>query len=229
MKLLLIEDSEKLRKSLSKGLTKLNYAVESTGDGQEGLDLCIANVYDIVILDLMLPTRDGMSVLRELRRLKIDVAVLILSAKNQVIDRVDGLNLGADDYLCKPFSFDELEARISSLVRRIHNTKSPLLEFGVLTVDTSLRQAYVNSKQINLGPKEYGLLEYLCLNPGRVFTYQNIEDHIYVDYASTQNAIEAHASSLRKKLKAFGIKDFVKTRRGFGYYIEKPTENNKLG
>lgn len=223
MKLLIVEDSERLRKSLTTGLTQSGYTIDSTGDGREGLHYALDNDYDLIVLDLMLPSLDGLSLLQQLRDKKKDTNVLILSARDQVADRVKGLERGADDYLCKPFSFDELEARIKSIIRRSHQIKSPLVDLGPVSLDMSLRQLLVEETPLQLTPFEYAILEQLALNLGRVITYQNIEDHLYDSYQSvSRNAIEAHVSTLRKKLKNSGIMDLVKTRRGFGYYVDKP-------
>ena len=144
MKLLLIEDSPSLRKSLTAGFTRLNFAVDDTGDGQEGLNYALTYDYDAIILDIMLPSIDGFSILQTLREKRIKTNVLILSAKDQVESRIHGLNLGADDYMIKPFSFDELHARILTLVRRSRDFKSPIINIHNLQIDTTMRSASSN-------------------------------------------------------------------------------------
>lgn len=224
MKLLIIEDSPSLRKSIAAGFTRLNFAVDETGDGKEGLNYAMTYDYDAIILDIMLPSMDGFSLLHTLRDNHIKTNVLILSAKDQVENRIHGLNLGADDYMIKPFSFDELHARIQTLIRRSRDFKSPIINFDSLAIDTTMRSASINSMPLNLTPKEYSILEYLALNQGKVVSYDSMDSHIYTSLdIVTRNTLEAHVSALRKKLKRSGVDDLVKTRRGFGYYIDKTT------
>lgn len=222
MKLLIIEDSSSLRKSIAAGFTRLNFAVDETGDGKQGLNYAMTYDYDAIILDIMLPSMDGFSLLHTLRDNHIKTNVLILSAKDQVENRIHGLNLGADDYMIKPFSFDELHARIQTLIRRSRDFQSPIIVINSLTIDTTMRSANINNNPLNLTPKEYAILEYLALNQGKVVSYDSMDSHIYTSLdIVTRNTLEAHVSSLRKKLKRSGVDDLVKTRRGFGYYIEK--------
>ena len=223
MKLLIVEDSQRLRSSLTQGLTRLGYAVDAVADGRNALRY-ISNVeYDIVILDIRLPQLDGLSVLKQMRAQHNKAHVLILSAKDQTQDRVDGLRLGADDYLVKPFSFDELQARIGALLRRSYNQKNPLVQLGALEYNTALKVLSHAGQPIPLTPHELSLFEYLLMNRGRVVEYAQLEHRLYNSDASvSRNALEAHVSSLRRKLKGHGARDVVKTRRGFGYYIEIP-------
>ncbi len=222
MKLLIIEDSERLRKSLVIGFKQLGLTIDSTHDGREGLNCALCGEYDIIVLDIMLPTMDGLSVLAEIREQKLETPILILSAKDQVEDRVKGLNIGADDYLCKPFSFDELHARINTLIRRANKFGTNQITIDNITIDIALKQILKNGTQIKLTPNEYSICEHLALNLGRVITYSNLENHLYNNNTTvSQNALEAHVSSLRKKLKRVGINTLIQTRRGFGYYIEK--------
>jgi len=222
MKLLIIEDSSRLRNSLTEGFTRLGYSVDSSGDGKEGLSFAMINDYDVIILDLMLPTMDGISILKSLRRAYINTYVLILSAKDQIEDRVAGLNSGADDYLIKPFSFDELRARLLTLTRRKHNISTPLINVDSLTVDTVMRKASVDNLMLNLTPIEYLILEYLALNLNRVITYDSMINQIYTSEDDvSKNTLEAHVSSLRKKLNVLKLSNLIKTKRGFGYYIER--------
>ncbi|NOX42504.1 MAG: response regulator transcription factor [Gammaproteobacteria bacterium] len=222
MKLLIIEDSTRLRRSLTAGFSRMGYAIDSTGDGKEGLSYAMINDYDVIILDLMLPSMDGLSILKELRDNKKKTNVLILSAKDQVEDRIAGLNLGADDYLTEPFSFDELHARLLTLMRRMHDIKSPTITIYNVIINTIMREVKVNDSILNLTPKEYLILENLALKQGHIITYASLENNIYTSLeAVTQNALEAHVSALRKKLKHAGACDLLKTKRGFGYYIDK--------
>lgn len=220
MKILVVEDSKKLQKSLSAGLRRLGYAVDIAGDGEEGIAFAATCNYDVVVLDLMLPKKSGLDVLQEVRRSAQSPEVLILSARDQTFDRIAGLQQGADDYLVKPFSFDELHARIQALVRRRFNQKSPVISIGEINIDTSLHIAYRGKDCFPLTPTEMSILEYLALNRGRVISPEKLLNQIYDSnsYAS-KNAIEAHVSSLRKKLRLRGVTKLVVTRRGFGYLI----------
>lgn len=221
MRLLLVEDSTRLRKSLREGLSRSGFAVDEAADGGVGLAHALAIEYDVVVLDLMLPVMDGLSVLRQLRDAGRNCPVLILSARDQVADRVRGLELGADDYLIKPFAFDELSARLQALVRRRFEQRNPVIQLGEVQLNTALHSAQFHGQSLPLTPNEISLLELLALRRGRVVSFASLEDHLYAaDSAVTRNAIEAHVSALRRKLRAVGEPDLVKTRRGFGYYID---------
>jgi len=222
MKLLIIEDSEKLRHALKAGFSKMGYVVDDVGDGKTGYEFAIQKDYDVIILDLMLSRMNGLEILHKLRKNKKNTKILILSAKDQVEDRVQGLSLGADDYLTKPFSFDELDARLNALMRRDSDTRSTLIEIDNMIIDTSMKQVTINKINVDVTPKEYLILEYLCMNRGRVINYTSLIDQIYASADNvTHNTLEAHVSVLRKKLKKSGAENILKTKRGFGYYIEK--------
>lgn len=220
MKILVVEDSKKLQKSLRAGLRRLGYAVDIAGDGEEGIAFATTGNYDVIVLDLMLPKKSGLEVLQEVRRTSHSPEILILSSRDQTHDRIAGLQQGADDYLVKPFAFDELHARIQALVRRRFNQKSPVISIGKIKIDTSLHIAYRDADCFPLTPTEMSILEYLALNRGRVISPGALLNQIYDSnsYAS-KNAIEAHVSSLRKKLRRQGVTELVETRRGFGYLI----------
>ena len=221
MNILVVEDSKTLRETLHDGLSKLGYGVDAVGDGAEGLDYALVKEYDVIVLDLMLPGKDGLSVLRELRAAGKKTHVLILSAKDQVEDRVRGLHLGADDYMIKPFSFDELCARIGTLIRRRYDIKNPLMEIGGLTIDTAIREARHGKTVIPLTPGEYAILEYLALNRGRVINAEQLIEGAHgSDATPGENVVQVMVCNLRKKLAASGADDVVKTRRGYGYYIQ---------
>ncbi len=227
MRILLIEDSTSLRKSISLGLRKAGYKVDVTGDGNEGLWFIESNEYDVVILDLMLPGLDGISILKQVRKKDNPVHVLILSAKDTVEDRINGLETGADDYLIKPFAFEELLARIQSLVRRSYKAKSYIIAVGDLEIDINKRCVSRNNKVIDLPPREYSLLEFLAVNRGKIVSRTQIEEHIYDDKADIlSNVVDAAVCSLRSKIDKSGktVKQregsLIKTRRGFGYTIE---------
>lgn len=222
MKLLIIEDSLALSTSLKAGLSRLGYTVDTALDGASGLSFALTYDYDVIVLDLRLPRRDGLSVLAELRREGRACQVLILSAKDQVEDRIRGLDAGADDYLIKPFDFDELVARIKVLVRRRYDRKDPEVMVGPVRVDTVRQQAMLDGAELALPKAEYRLLEYLALRRGRVLTYDHLMDRLYdADTAVSKNAVEYLVSSLRRRLRAAGVEDeVIRTRRGVGYLID---------
>ncbi len=221
MKLLLVEDSERLQRSLTTGLKKHGFTVDQAFDGEEALAFLAVNEYDAVVLDLMLPRVDGLTVLSRLRGEGKDCHVLILSANDQTEDRVRGLDLGADDYLVKPFSFDELVSRLRALNRRRAGNKNPVIEVDGIRIDSVSRQVSYADEIIALTPHEYRLLEFLAQRRGRVFSHDQLIDQLY-DASSfvTRNAVEAHISALRKRLRSAGAPRLVKTRRGFGYLVE---------
>ena len=167
MHLLLIEDYRPLRQSLTKGLHEAGFAVDATGDGKEGLWYATGNEYDVIILDLMLPGMDGLEILKRVRDQGRKASVLILTAKDTVQDRVTGLDLGADDYLVKPFAFAELLARIRALLRRSYQEKSPSVEIADLRIDLTTQRVWRGSEEIQLTPREYALLEYLAMRPAK--------------------------------------------------------------
>ncbi len=221
MKLLLVEDSERLQRSLTSGLKKHGFTVDQAFDGEQALGFLAVNEYDAVVLDLMLPGVDGLTVLSRLRADGRDCHVLILSANDQTEDRVRGLDLGADDYLVKPFSFDELVSRLRALNRRRAGNKNPVIEIEGLRIDSVSRQVSFAETSIALTPHEYRLLEFLSLRRGRVFSHDQLIEQLY-DAGSfvTRNAVEAHVSALRKRLQTAGAPPLIKTRRGFGYLVE---------
>lgn len=221
MKILVVEDSYRLRRALGEGLRHSGFVVDLSGDGIEGLKFANATDYDVIVLDLMLPGLDGLSLLKDLRQRRNPSQVLILSAKDQVEDRVKGLELGADDYLVKPFAFEELLARIKSLGRRRYEQKSPDIAIGELIVDTSRRQARVNGHSLSLTPAEYNLLEYLVLRRGCVISKSQLQNWLSnADSEAVSNVIEVLVSNLRKKIGSVNSDTVIKTKRGFGYYVD---------
>lgn len=221
MKLLLVEDSERLQRSLSTGLQKHGLTVDQAFDGEEALAFIGYNEYEAIILDLMLPKFDGLSVLSKLRSDGNDCHVLILSANDQTEDRVRGLDLGADDYLVKPFFFDELVSRLRALNRRRSGVKNPVIEIAGIKIDSVSREVSFANSTIPLTPHEYRILEFLASRRGRVYSHDQLIDRLYdANSYVTRNAVEAHISALRKRLKTAGAPSLVKTRRGFGYLIE---------
>jgi two-component system copper resistance phosphate regulon response regulator CusR len=219
LRVLVIEDSERLRRSLSQGLRQVGYAVDAAADGAEGLGFLESYDYDAVVLDLMLPKVSGIEVLRRIRAKGSEIHVLILSARDQVKDRVEGLQLGADDYLVKPFSFDELCARLQALIRRRYQSKSPHISLGTVEVDFSGKSVHHDGELVPLTPSEYSVLELLLMRRGRVTSQRQIIEHIYhSDEDISSNVIEVLISGIRRKLgEESGI---LETRRGFGYVIQ---------
>lgn len=220
MKVLVVEDERTLAKTLAKGLGKLGYAVDCAYDGEEALELYELNAYDLMILDLNLPKKDGLEVLQSIRSRDLYFRVIILSARGSVDERVAGLDMGANDYLAKPFDFKELKARIRGLLLREFRQKDPRLACGNLEVDTMARTVCFMGTPIPVTKKEYGILEYLILN-ARTVSAEELMEHVWdsgVDLFS--NTLKFHMSSLRKKLEeaAAGQIEIV-TVRGQGYYI----------
>ena len=221
MNLLIVEDSKALRETLHDGLAKLGYGVDAVGDGAVGLDYAKAKEYDVIVLDLMLPGMDGLAVLSALRAAGRKSHVLILSAKDQVEDRIRGLRLGADDYMAKPFSFDELCARIGTLIRRRYDAKSPPIMIGGLTLNTASRELRHGSQPIALTPGEYAILEFLALNRGRVVSAERLLEVSHSSDATPgQNVVQVMVCTLSRKLADEGAHKVIETRRGYGYYID---------
>jgi DNA-binding response OmpR family regulator len=220
MKVLIIEDSQRLLRSLTHGLKKHGFSVDAAEDGRDGLDFALFNDYDVILLDLMLPGMDGLTILRKLRA--SGKQTLILSARDQVDDRIRGLRLGADDYMVKPFSFEELIARIQTLVRRKYVSKSPEISVKDVTVNTAKKEVQRNGNVVVLTPGEYAILEHLILNRGRVLSKDQLLDAVHdsESYAS-RNVVEVLVCNLRKKLGKNGEPSIIKTRRGYGYLIDQ--------
>ena len=222
MKILLIEDYKPLRESIKKGLIENGYAVDSTGDGEEGLWYSSTAEYDVVVLDLRLPGMDGLEVLKRLRAQKNKVHVLIITARDSVDDRVKGLDLGADDYLVKPFEFSELLARVRALVRRKHDQKEPVIRVGDLEIDTSDREVKRGGKLLDLTLKEYAIMEILARKAGRVVSREMILEGVYdFDSDLSSNVIDVYIGRLRKKLETEQGNRILHTKRGFGYMLGK--------
>lgn len=220
MRVLVVEDQERLRNWLQKGLKEGGFVVDAAADGPQGLWYAENNHYDAIVLDLMLPGLDGLSILRRLRDAGRDDHVLILTAKDTVPDRVQGLDLGADDYLVKPFAFEELLARVRALVRRGYGQHSPVIEVGDLRIDTAKRQVWRGERAVELRAMEYKLLEYLARRAGQIVSRTEIWEHLY-DFASqtVSNVVDVYVASLRRKLDRPGEKSLIQTRRGLGYVL----------
>ena len=216
MRVLVVEDEADLARALRQALEEDGYSVDAARTGDEGLSSARAGVYDALVLDLMLPGRDGISVLRALRSEGMATPVLILTARDAVGEKVRGLNAGADDYLTKPYDIDEFLARVRALIRRGAGQASPVLRLGAVEVDTVSKSARKDGLLVDLTAKEYALLELLALNRGRLVTRTMIYDHIYDEDDDTlSNVVDVYVSNLRRKLG----KDFITTRRGQGYLV----------
>lgn len=222
MKVLIIEDSVSLRRSLRVGLSNLGFTVDDTGDGSEGLSMALSGDYSLLILDLMLPSVNGTSILKAIRHAGKDIRVLILSAKDLTEDKVDGLLNGADDYLTKPFSFDELHVRLLCLMRRgTLNVNDSSVNIGSISLDLHLKQLKCGGTDAQLTPNEYKVVECLFTNQGKVISPEKLSEYLAGQYdAIAKNSLEAHLSSARKKVKALGYELPIKTKRGFGYFVE---------
>ena len=220
MRLLIIEDYVPLQKSLAQGLREAGFAVDVTGDGNEGLWYAVNNDYDVIILDLMLPGMDGLTILEKLRDEGRQSHVLILTAKDTLEDKVKGLELGADDYLVKPFAFEELLARVRALVRRTYRHKHPHIEIEDLRIDLSTQKVFHGGEEISLTPREYALLEYLAMRSGQVVSRTDIWEHVYeFNSSASSNVVDVYIGYLRKKLQQTGQPDLIQTVRGRGYLI----------
>ena len=223
MRLLLVEDSERLRGSVAHALRQTGYAVDDTGDGQDGLWMATENTYDVVVLDIMLPGLDGLSILDRLRAGGKETPVLFLTAKDTVSDRVEGLRRGADDYLVKPFALEELLARIDALARRSYQKAAPKLTLADLELDTAAKSASRGGKPIELTAREYAILEHLMLRQGAVVSRTEIEEHIYDEMVSPMsNVVDSAICTLRRKIAtAPDSVPLIHTRRGQGYVLEQ--------
>ena len=222
MHILVIEDERSLCETIVRSLRRLAYSVDFCYDGNKAIELLFAERYDLVLLDLNLPGADGMTVLRTLRQTDRDTKVLILSARSEVADKVEGLDAGANDYLSKPFHLDELEARIRSLTRRQFTQNDLILTCGRVAFDTKSRTATTDGQVLTLTRKEIGILEYLLLNQGRPVSQEELIDHVWDNSVDNfSNSIRVHISALRKKLRAALGYDPIRNRIGEGYVMEE--------
>ena len=222
MHILVIEDERSLCETIVRSLRRLAYSVDFCYDGNKAIELLFVERYDLVLLDLNLPGADGMTVLRTLRQTDRDTKVLILSARSEVVDKVEGLDAGANDYLSKPFHLDELEARIRSLTRRQFTQNDLILTCGRVAFDTKSRTATTDGQALTLTRKEIGILEYLLLNQGRPVSQEELIDHVWDNSVDNfSNSIRVHISALRKKLRAALGYDPIRNRIGEGYVMEE--------
>lgn len=216
MRILVVEDEHRIANSIKKGLELEKHAVDVAYDGTEGFDLASSEKYDLIILDLMLPGMDGLSICRQLRSAKNHTPILILTAKGQIEDKVVGLDSGADDYLTKPFSFEELLARIRALSRRPNQTVDEVLTHHDISLNQNQQQAYKDKQLLNLSSKEYMILELFLRNPNKIFSKDQIINHIWTYESDVlPNTVEAHIKKLRQKIG----QNTITTIRGFGYKL----------
>ncbi len=220
MRILLVEDNRRLNNALKMSLLDDGYAVDAAFDGQEGQDFAELTPYDAIILDVMLPVKDGLEVCRELRRQRINTPIIMLTARDAVEDRIKGLDSGADDYLVKPFAVDELRARLRALLRRESPSKSSQIEIGDLCIDPATHRVERGGRSIQLTAKEYALLEYFARHSDQIITREMAESHIWsYDFNGTSNVVDVYVRRLRRKIDdPFEIKLF-ETVRGVGYRL----------
>ena len=225
MKILLVDDERGLVTAMTEILKRHNYSVDVAYNGQDGLDSALSGIYDLVILDVMMPKLDGFSVLKILRDNKVDTPVLMLTAKSEISDKIGGLNLGADDYITKPFDTDELLARIRALLRRKEKFTGDILSFNDISIDRENPELVCGSKKIALGKKEFQILEMLILGAGKCIDKERFIEKIWgYDTEAEYNTIEVYVSFLRKKLSAVGSSTEIKSVRGIGYTIGKKND-----
>ena len=224
MRILIVEDEESLALRIKSVLESEKYHPEVAFDGRNGLEQALTEEYDLIILDILLPRLNGLQVLKEIRREKLSVPVLLLTAKNRVEDKVSGLDAGADDYLTKPFAIPELLARVRTLLRRPTDSKSSVLKIGDLEVDTSTHEVFRKGKAVTLTTKEYSILEFLLYNKNRVLSRLSIAEHVWgdnFDLFTMTNFVDVHIKNLRKKLSDDDEKKLIQTVRGVGYMIKE--------
>jgi two-component system, OmpR family, response regulator len=225
MRVLLIEDDRKIASFVRKGLKEQGFVVDSIEDGDEGHFFATTQAYDVIVLDIMLPGRDGLSILRSLRELKNTVPVILLTARSALNERLEGLNFGADDYLCKPFFVEELVARIHAVTRRATGETLNLLQCDDLVVNLISREVRIGEDSIDLTVREFSLIELLLRSPDRVFTRTQIMEHVWgYDFDPQTNVVDVYIRRLRNKINAVPGARFIETIRGVGYRLRKPTE-----
>lgn len=224
MRILLIEDDATIAQFIRRGMREAGFSIDHAADGMAGLDLALNDSYDVGIIDLMLPKLDGLAIIERMREHKINMPVIILSARRSLDDRVQGLQRGGDDYLTKPFSFSELLARVNALLRRANSVvESTELSVGDLTIDLLARTAVRNGKKIDLQPKEFALLEYLMRNEGHIVSKTMIMERVWnYNFDPQTNVVEARISKLREKVDKSFDQPLIKTLRGLGYVLNNP-------
>ena len=228
MRILVVEDEKKIASFIERGLIEQHYSVDVAYDGNEGLYLAEINPYDLVVLDIMLPGKDGFAVCQELRKQNNDVPILMLTARDDVKDKIYGLDSGADDYLTKPFAFGEFLARIRVLLRRQQTNKTTTLKVADLEMDQITHEVTRDGKKIELTSTEYALLEYLMIHAGQVVTRTMISEHVWdQDFDSYSNVINVYVNYVRKKVDAEFLQKLIHSVRGRGYVIKDEVEGRK--
>ena len=221
MRILVVEDEKKLVAFIKRGLKEAGYAVDTTDNGEEAVFMAETNPYDLIILDIMLPVLDGIKVCRQIRQGHIDIPVLMLTARDDVEDKISGLDAGADDYLTKPFSFPEFLARVRALLRRKNAVKTTRLKVADLEIEQSTHKVFRGGADIELTPTEYGLLEYMMLNAGHVVTRTMLSEHVWNDdFDAFSNVINVYINYLRKKIDHGHDKKLIHSLRGVGYVLK---------
>lgn len=227
MKILVVEDEEKLLQSIKEGLVHSGYLVDISSDGDEASFMAFSNDYDLIILDINLPRKNGFEILKEIRKRDSEVNIIMLTALSDIDDRVRGLDLGANDYIVKPFHFDELKARIRSLLRRKTSIRDSIIRSNGVEFDTVKRSFYIDREPLKLTAKEAGILEYLFFNLGRYVTAEELMEHVWNDEVDLfSNVVRVHMSALRKKLKNKLGNNIIRNEIGKGYIIDDLDEKN---
>lgn len=228
MRILIIEDEKKVASFIKKGLEEEYFVADIAGDGREGLKLAVSEEYDIIIMDIMLPYMDGITLIKEIRKREISTPVLMLTVNDSVKDKVEGLDAGADDYLTKPFAFEELIARLRALLRRNENSKTSKLIVGDLVLDLQSHRVFRNNQEIILTPKEYSILEYLMRNSKKVISRTKLIEHVYDYHFDTEtNIIDVYINKVRSKIDTNFEKPLIHTIRGIGYVLKDDDSNWK--
>lgn len=223
MHILFIEDEAKIANFVNAGLKEHGFVVDYCDDGNEGYHRAIDNEYDVVLLDIMVPGKDGLAILKSLRQAHRNIPVILLTARNELDDRIAGLNLGADDYIAKPFFVEELVARIHAVVRRSVGDRQNILSIGPIKLDCITREVTCNQHVVELTSREFNLLEYLMRSPGRVFTRTQILEHVWgYDFNPTTNVVDVCVQRIRKKLDPIGGSGWLESVRGVGYRFRQP-------
>jgi DNA-binding response OmpR family regulator len=222
LRILVIEDESQLAELIQRGLEEEGYAVDAAASGETGEELVESVPYDLVVLDIILPGKDGLEVCRDLRDKKLKMPILMLTAKDAIEDKVKGLDCGADDYMAKPFVFEELYARVRALLRREENLVSQKVELGDVVIDTTTRQVWRGGTEVTLTPKEYSIFEYLARHPNMVITRVMLEQHVWnLELDSTSNLVDVFIRKLRRKLDSEG-ESLIQTVKGAGYRLRSP-------
>ncbi|MDF0552762.1 response regulator transcription factor [Kamptonema sp. UHCC 0994] len=223
MNILYVEDEAKIASFVCAGLKEQGFVVDYCDNGDEGYLRAMDNQYDVLVLDIMLPGKDGLAILKSLRRSGRNVPVILLTARNELDDRLEGLNLGADDYLAKPFFVEELIARIHAVIRRVSGERQNILSLGPLKLDRITRQVTCNQQSVELTTREFNLLEYLMRSPGRVLTRTQILEHVWgYDFNPSTNLVDVCIQRIRKKLERMDGGSCIESVRGVGYCFRKP-------